>query len=347
MAAKRIRVSVDNGTTWRTLPGSTGEKRTEMQAVNDTIFGQDWQSENPSIGQIQITANGFFKGVAGYSATIKKGGTPTAMTGEAMALVSGKTYQITSAIKRVLDLGAAITVLDGATNVTAQVQSIDYLNGMVTFKSTYTVVGAITMNGSYVPLATLAKARGFSVTQTAAEIDTTTLEVAQTNGGFRTFDPGLRTVGLEVQGIYDATSDFITALNSRSTLYIDISPNGNANTMFRGFFKPTGHQQAGDVGALETATMNMTLFVPNTDVLQAPFRWYFNTSPLSQALQDVLNAWQNGTKIDVQYLPNGTDGTAHDAIITECSLSDNFDGQNEFRFTFRVDGGSTPVTGAV
>lgn len=343
MAAKRIRVSIDNGVTWLTLPGSTGEKRTEMASVNDTIFGQDWQSENPSIGQIQITANGFFKGVAGYNATIKKGGTPTVLTDEPMVLVSGKTYQITNTAKRLVDLASSVTVKDGATNVTAQVQSIDYLNGLVTFLNTFTPAGSITLSGNYIPLATLAKARGFSATQTAAEIDTTTLEVAQANGGFRTFDPGLRTVGLEVQGIYEASSAFVTALNNRETLYIDISPNGNSNTMFRGFFKGTGHQQSGDVGALEAATLTMTLFVPNSDVLVAPFRWYFNTSPLSQALQNVLNAWQNAQKVKVQYLPDGVVGTQHDAIITECSLSDSFDGQNEFRFTFRADGGPTAV----
>ena len=75
MANKRIRLSVDNGVTWHTFPGSTGEKRTEMATVNDTIFGQEWQSEQPSIGQIQITCNSFFKGIGGYAAYIKKSGT--------------------------------------------------------------------------------------------------------------------------------------------------------------------------------------------------------------------------------------------------------------------------------
>jgi hypothetical protein len=315
-----------------------------MQAVNDTIFGQNWQSENPTIGQIQITANGLFKGVAGYEATIKKGGTSTVMTGEAMALVSGKTYQITASSKRLIDFSANVVVLDGVTNVTAEVLSIDYLNGLVTFKSTYTPVGAISLDASYIPLATLAKCRGFSVTQTAAEIDNTTLEVAQANDGWRTFEPGLKTAGLEVQGIFDAASPFLTDLNARALMFIDISPNGSSNTAFRGFFKGTGHQQSGDVGALEEATLSFTLSVPVSDLLVAPFKWYFNSSVLSMAMQDAINAWQNGTTIKVQYLADGINGTEVDAIVTEASLSDNFDGQNEFSFTFRASGAPTEVT---
>lgn len=343
MAAKRIRISVDNGTTWYTFPGNTGQKQTEMAAINDTVFGQDWQSENPSIGQVQITCNGVMKGVAGYLATIKQAGSSTVMTSEAMTLVSGKSYIIAAATKRLIDFNVALVVNDGATNVTAQVQTIDYLNGTITFLSSYTPTGAITITGAYLPLATLAKARGFSVTQTAAEIDTTTLEVAQANGGFRTFSAGLKTVGLEIQGIYDAASTFITALNNRSLLVLEISPNGAANTTFRGFFKGTGQTQSGDVGALEEATMALTLYVPNSEVLEAPFKWYLTTSPLSQAIQNSLVAWQSGTAVKVQYLPDGVAGTQHDAIITEASLSDNFDNQNEFSFTFRGSGAIVTV----
>lgn len=343
MGAKRIRVSFDAGTTWYTFPGSTGEKRTEMASVNDTIFGQEWQSEQPSIGQILVTANGFFKGVGGYAATIKKSGTSTAMTAEACALVSGKTYQITNTAKRVIDYEAALTVLDNAVDHTADVVSIDYLTGQVTFSSGYTVTGPVTVTGNYLPLAFLAKARGFSVTQTAAEIDTSDLESSSQNGGWRTFDPGLRTGNLEVQGVYEASSAFEQALVDRDTLVIDISPNGSSNTYFRGFYKPTGHAQSGEVGALEAATLSMGLYVPSGDLVAAPFKWYFNNSALPPAMRLSLDAWQTGTKIMVQYLPDGVAGTQFDAIITEASLSDNFDSQNEFRFSFRADGPPTTV----
>jgi hypothetical protein len=125
MGAKRIQVSADNGSTWRTLPGNSGDFREEMATVNDTVFGQSFESNEVSIGQWMISANSFFKGVAGYTANLKQQGTPVVMTAEPAALVSGKTYRITNASKRIIDYFTALTVLDNAVDHTADVISID------------------------------------------------------------------------------------------------------------------------------------------------------------------------------------------------------------------------------
>ncbi|MEB3029715.1 hypothetical protein VJI72_07995, partial [Parvimonas micra] len=108
-------------------------RRTELANVNDTIFGQDWQSENPTIAQAMISCNAYFKGIAGYSITVKETGTSTAMANEAATLISGKSYQIANAAKRIIDYNVAVVVMDGGTNVTAQLQSSDYLFGTVVF----------------------------------------------------------------------------------------------------------------------------------------------------------------------------------------------------------------------
>jgi hypothetical protein len=337
--AKRIRVSDDNGVTWFTLPGSTGEMRRELNSVNDTIFGQDYMSEDVSLGQWQVTANSFYKGVAGYIATVKQGGTPTGMVAEAMALVSGKTYQITAANKRIIDYAAAVVVLDNAVDHTADVVSIDYLNGTVTFDAAYTVTGPVTITANYIPTIVIAKSKTFTLTQTAAEIDTSNYDSAQANGGWRNFDPGLKTVRLEIGGIYDAAAGFEAALASRALMYVDISPANTATTFFRGFFKRANRAQSGDVGALEEATITLNLFVPDGQLVERPFGWYIsNASTLNTAVKKVLTAWQGATKIDVQYLPDGTNGYKGDVVVTECSLTNQMEGLNEFRFTFRGDG---------
>src|SRR5690348_4900900 len=139
--AKRIRVSTDN-VTYYTLPGASGDLNTEMANVDDTIFGQEYGSESPSIGMWTVTGAAFFKGVAGYTAAVKTGGTPTSATGEATTQIGAtKSYQITAASKRVIDLANAVTVKDNAVDHTADVESIDYLNGIVTFAAAYTVIG--------------------------------------------------------------------------------------------------------------------------------------------------------------------------------------------------------------
>lgn len=346
MAAKRIRYSFDNGTVWATLPGSTGERQTELEPVKDTVFGQNWESEQPTIGKWMVSANAYYKGFAGYVAVIKQTGTSTVMTAEAMSLVSGKTYQITAATKRVIDYNVTLTVFDNAVNQNANVESIDYLNGQVTFKAGYTVTGPVTITGAYLPLAVLAKARGFQLTQTSAEIDTSDYETAQANGGWRTYKNGLKTVKLEVTGVYDYTNKFTTPLATRSLLVIEVAIDGaSANTVFRGFFKRTAHSQKGDVGALEEQTMTFSLWVPDGDLVLAPFKWYFAAgSTLNAAVKGALNAFQSSTAFDVEYAPE--DDTAvyrGDCIITEASLANNFDGQNEFRMNVRGSGAMTVV----
>lgn len=51
-----------------------------------------------------------------------------------------------------------------------------------------------------------------------------------------------------------------------------------------------------------------------------------------------LNAWQDGTLIDVEYSPDGVNGKTGKAIVTEASLANVYEGQNEFSFTFRGTG---------
>ena len=342
--AKRIRISDDNGVNIYTFPGSTGDFRRELASVTDTVFGQDYQSQDVSIGNWQVTCNSFFKGVAGYIAQLRVGGTPVAMTDEATTLVSGKTYQITNAAKRIINYATAVTVKDGATDRTSQLQSIDYLNGTVTFLASYTVTGAVTVTGQYVPTAVIAKSRSFQLTQTGAEIDTTSYDVALANSGLRTYDPGLKTVRFETRGIYDVAQALTTALFARTLLYIDVAPANDALTLFRGFFKRSNFTQSGDVGALEETNLTYDLFVPDGALVERPFGWYFGVgTTLNTALQKALGAWQNNTKPRIYYLPDGIAGHYGNAVVTEASLSNSFDGLNEFRFTFRGDGGLTAV----
>jgi hypothetical protein len=339
MAAKRIRISDDAGANYYTFPGSTGDMRRELASVNDTIFGQNFQSNQPSIGNWQVTCNSFFKGVAGYIAQLKVGGTPVVMTAEPTTLVSGKTYQITNAAKRIISYLAAVTVKDAGVDRTANVQSIDYLNGTVTFLAAYTVTGAVTIDGQYVPTAAAGRARSFTLTQTAAEIDTTDYATATANGGWRTYDPGLCTTRLELRGVYDSTQGLQAALASRAIVYVDVAPANDTNTIFRGFFKRTTFGQSGDVGALEDSTTTLDLWVPDGSLVERPFGWYLSASTtLNLAVRKALAAWQGQTKPLIQYLPDGTNGFGGSAIVTEATLANTFDGQNEFRFTFRGDG---------
>lgn len=347
MAAKRIQVSVDGGTTWRTLPGASGDFREENATVNDTVYGQEFESNEVSIGQWNVSSNAWFKGVAGYLANLKQQGTATVMTDEAAALVSGKTYRISDATRRIIDYFTAVTVKDNAVDHTADVVSIDYLNGEVTFAAAYTVTGPVTISGKYIPTVSIAKGRTFTITQGAAERDTTDYETARANLGWRTFEYGLKTASLEVGGVYNLSNGFAAALRGRAPLIVEIAPANDTQTFFRGFFKFTGRGQSGDVGALEQETLNLGLWVPDGSLVVRPFGWYFGaSSTLNQAVRDCIGAWQGSTLVKVRYQDDPDDvggGHVGDAIVSEATMSNSFEGLNEFRFGFRGTGAPASV----
>src|SRR5690606_16541080 len=101
-----------------------------------TIFGQAFESGETGLIGATINSNALYKGFAGYIVKMLKSGNSTSLTDEAMSLVSGKTYQVTDTAKQLLDIGVALVVEDNNVVVSsANIESIDWLFGKVTFKS--------------------------------------------------------------------------------------------------------------------------------------------------------------------------------------------------------------------
>jgi hypothetical protein len=345
MGVKKVQISDDNGSNWYTFPGSSGELTTEAGSIDDTVFGQLYKSMQSGLIQAGVSANGLYKGFAGYVASLKITGTPTSMTGEACSLVSGKTYRITAATKRQIDPDSALTVLDNGVSVAAaDIDNIDYLWGTVTFAAGYTIVGAITMTGKYLPTSVVARATGFTLTQTTDAIDDTDFANAQSSGGYRSYISGLKTVSLALNGIMSTTNDWRARLLTRSRVLIEINPDGGGLSVARGFFKPTNVGQSGNVGAQEAASATFPLSVPDLALLKSPFSWVHDpTTTLNTSLQKALAAWDSGAAIDMRYLYDGTNGYTGDAIITDMSLAGGLDVMNEFSVKANFTGALTAV----
>lgn len=337
--AKRVRISPDDGVTFYTFPGNTAELSREGQDLKDTIFGQNYESGMTGLFAGSISANGLYKGVAGYMAKIKRSGSSTTFTTEAFTLVSGKTYKITDATKNVWDRTATFNVFDNAVNQNANVESIDFLFGRVTFKSAYTPTGPITVTGKFFPMSQVASARSYNLTQTANAIDNSVFETVQTNGGYRTYEPGLKTVKLSLTGVYNAANDFETLLASRAELMMEINPDGSGKSIARGFFRNMTMSQSGDVGDLEEQTLDFTLAVPDQDTVLMPFAWLHDaTTTLNRSIREALLAWQTDAQTVVDYLPDGEAGFVADAIVTDLSLSGGMEAMNEFTVKFQLSG---------
>lgn len=112
----------------------------------------------------------------GYSVLIRRGGTPVSITGETTALVSGTTYRVSDAARRVLDPNQPWNVKDGATTLAySAITSIDFVSGAITLASA--PGGAVTFTGKYIPITTasdvLVESRSFTVNDSNALLDTT------------------------------------------------------------------------------------------------------------------------------------------------------------------------------
>jgi|SRR3990172_8787115 len=343
MAAKKIDVSIDNGVTWFTLPGGSGELTQEAGQLPDTVFGQTYESNESGLINWGISADAVYKGFAGYVADIKKPGTSTIFTTEAHTLVSGKRYRINDVTKRIWDRTAITNVFDGGVDKNAEVLAINYLFGEVVFKTTYTVTGAVTVTGKYFPTTVLGKAQGYTLTQTANPINDTVFETAQANGGYLTHSPGLRTVSLDLDGVYALTSGMAALLAARTELIIEIDPTGTGKSIAKGFFKLVTDNQSGDVGALEEEALSFVLSVPDPATnVEMPFGWFHDpTTTLSTAVKNSLDSWVAETKVDVRYMPDGVTGNKGDAVVTEITLSASLDEVNRFAVSFQGDGALT------
>lgn len=345
---KRVQISSDD-ITYFTLPGNSGELRNEAGELTDTIFGQPFESFESGLISWTLNSNALYKGFAGYIVKLMKGGAPIAMVDEPMNLVAGKTYIITNTAKQFIDIATTIVVEDATVDHTADVESINFVTGEVTFKAAYTVTAPVTITGAYIPTTAIAGAKTFTLTQTANPIDNTDIPTAKANTGFRTFEAtGLKSVSLELGGIYKLANGFVAALIARAPIYIEINPDNSNLSVARGIFKYTAQGQSGDVGALEEETVTLRLNVPQDlpsgIVWSTPFAWkHAALTTLSMAIRKALLAWEANASLFVKYLPDGVAGFKGGAVVTDISLSGGLESMNEFVVNVQGSGAPTAI----
>lgn len=343
VSAKKFQISIDAGATYLTYPGDTADLVLSGTQIKDTVFGQPYESQQPGMINWTMAANGIYKGFAGYVAKLMVSGTSTAMAAEPMSLISGKTYQITNTVKRVMDRLFAVTVFDNAVDQTANVISIDYLFGRVTFNAGYTVNSPVTITAHYLPMTQIAKSQTWTLTQTSTAINKSDFVSAQANSGLMVHDYGLKTVAFDLNGFYAVSNAFVAALLARTEFVIEIGPDGGNLSIARGWFKPHSEQLSGKVGDLEVEALKFSLFVPDPGAVPLapyPFQWlHAGGTTLSLAIQNSITAWEASTLPLFKYLYDGTNGRSGAGVITDITLTGGLDVMN--LFTIKVQGSDT------
>lgn len=115
--------------------------------------------------------------IAGLNTRLKISGTAVPVVNEATSSLGGGVYQVTTTSRRIWDPSAAITIKDGGVSVGSTFWTFDYLFGKVTF-SGYSPSGAITVDGSYLPVAAIAEGRSVQVTCSRELADVSTWDGA-------------------------------------------------------------------------------------------------------------------------------------------------------------------------
>ena len=338
--AKLIQVADLDETTWYTVPGDTGDYEENKDAEEDTIFGQAWTSNQPTLGSFTMSSNARYRGFAGYKSALRRTGTATSFTDELSAEEEySNTYIIDDQSNTPWDWNSSIVIEeDGVETDSDDIVEIDPLFGRVVFREGYTVTEPVTVSGDRFPMETFGKANTFDLSQSADTTPTTSFEDAQDNGGWMTMRPTLRTAELSLTSFYREDNDFTTPLRDEEQFIVEIDPAGNGESLARGIFRISTESNSGDVGGDEETSVDFVLSVPDGF---RPFSWlHEENSTIPEALKLIIDSWAAGDNIMARYLPLGADneGRKGEVVITDLSMSSDVEGLVEFDLSFEGTG---------
>lgn len=172
---------------------------------------------------------------AGWKARVRVPGVAVALTNEATTANGARTqYQITNAVKRVLDPQIAVVVQtspDGTTWSTAAGYTLNRLTGTVTFGSAQAAGTQIRIqSGSYLPLTSVAGSHGYSWTLTAAQLDASDFDGLAASAGFASSKlTGQFDASGTLNQWYQGDPFFTNALVNATVLVLELMPDRSAS----------------------------------------------------------------------------------------------------------------------
>lgn len=210
--------------------------------------------------------------LAGYKTTVKRAGTVTTFTAEAMTTGStvANTYTITDRTKSIWDRSSTATLTFSGNGTTiansAIVGKADALFGNVTFSSTQ--AEPVTVTGRYVPTVVVAGAHTYTVNASRELLDDTDF----TTTGYKSKCAGLLDVNISVSRWDGVELDFFTQLKAATAAIIEVHPGATGDVM-RGWFIIESEEHDGDVGGLEADDLTYQLAYDNSSPVNAVFGW--------------------------------------------------------------------------
>jgi hypothetical protein len=210
---------------------------------------------------------------AAWQAQLKISGAPVGTTAEAMALLGGSQYQVTNTAKRVIDPATAITIKDGGVTVSSALYSFDYLFGIVTF-SGYSPTGSVTLDGSYIPVASIGQCRTVELSMMADLVDVSIFEnqAKQKQATLVDFEGSLERLSLPVDdldGVTAGTQSIDGWMKAGTPRLLDVL--FAAGARFRGWILFAGYEVQAQVDGI--VTVNVKFKGSARGVAGSSFNW--------------------------------------------------------------------------
>jgi hypothetical protein len=201
---------------------------------------------------------------AGYLALVRKGGFPTAITGEACELVSGSVnFRITSAARRVIDPNTAWHLKVGAATLAyTGIVDVNFVSGEIQLAA-HTNGSALTFSGNYIPITTssdlVLEARDFQLSDSTNLLDSTVF--TGTTDRTRKRTAGLDDVDFTVETIAsrrDLASLSTMKFNGDSVV-VEVYFGNASDPRFRGFCRIESIETSGNVDDLLSTSVGFKI----------------------------------------------------------------------------------------
>ena len=332
--SKLLQVSADNST-WVNLPADSPTLSINNSPQETTTLGNNdgFKSRTYGLKDFSISAEGNFVPINVYSFTLKKSGTSTAMTDEAMSNTTGNSYKIDAAAKEIFDRDADFVFKDGGSVIAVgSIASIDYLSGTVTL--TGAASGAVTVTGNYIPVTASIDATTASLEMNAELEETTSVNSGANN--YKTRTPKLKDVSISISSYYDVNRAVFGNLNAAETVLAEITLGGSALQTIRGWFMVESNNASGGVADVESEEISLQL---NGNAKSA-FSWSYPASGFDVGLSLLTGNYFNGGALYARYYPEGVGnaGQKGPVLVESFSLALDVNNKTTFSVTLQCNG---------
>jgi len=333
---KKVQISSDN-ITFYDIPAENSSLNLSdtLQENTDLTNTSGFKSRIYGLKDFNISADGNYKPDTTYQFDIKRGGTPTAFTGEAFSNTVGDSFQIDDTSKQIFDRSASFTFFDNGVEIdSAQILSIDYLTGTVTFSSP--IVGPVTGDGTFIPVSTQDCITTGSIDM-SVELEEDTCIETNTNG-FKTRVGKLKDVSISLTQFNDLNKEYFDILNAGEVVLVDIAIGSSDIQTIRGWFLVESSNDSSSVTDLETQEVSLQLD-GDTD---SSFTWIYPASGYSDALKTMTDAYFSNplATVYINVIPADitANGYSGPVLIESFSLSLDINGKVTFTSSFQGNG---------